>query len=103
MHRALKLGATKHELIEVFQSAYFHTGALTLVQGMIALIDCLKELEEEGAMAKKEAAVKKAFVKKEMAKKEKAKVATVKKATAKKNVSTVKNPPTKRATKRVAT
>jgi hypothetical protein len=38
-----------------------------------------------------------------MAKKEKAKVATVKKAIAKKNVSTVKNPPTKRATKRVAT
>jgi DNA-binding HxlR family transcriptional regulator len=70
---------------------------------MIALIDCLKELEEEGAMAKKEAAAKKVIVKKEMAKKEKAKVATVKKATAKKNVSTVKNPPTKRATKRVAT
>jgi alkylhydroperoxidase/carboxymuconolactone decarboxylase family protein YurZ len=103
VHRALQLGATKQELIEVFQSAYFHTGALTLVQGMIALIDCLNELEEEGGMAKKEAAAKKAIVKKEMAKKEKAKVATVKKAIAKKNVSTVKNPPTKRATKRVAT
>jgi alkylhydroperoxidase/carboxymuconolactone decarboxylase family protein YurZ len=103
VHRALQLGATKQELIEVFQSAYFHTGALTLVQGMIALIDCLNELEEESGMAKKEAAAKKAIVKKEMAKKEKAKVATVKKAIAKKNVSTVKNPPTKRATKRVAT
>ena len=103
VHRALQLGATKQELIEVFQSAYFHTGALTLVQGMIALIDCLKELEEEGARAKKEAAAKKAIVKKEMAKKEKAKVASVKKATAKKNVASVKNPPTKRATKRVAT
>jgi alkylhydroperoxidase/carboxymuconolactone decarboxylase family protein YurZ len=102
VHRALQLGATKQELIEVFQSAYFHTGALTLVQGMIALIDCLKELEQEGARAKKEASAKKAIVKKEMAKKEKAKVASVKKATAKKNVSTVKNPPTKRTTKRVA-
>jgi alkylhydroperoxidase/carboxymuconolactone decarboxylase family protein YurZ len=102
VHRALQLGATKQELIEVFQSAYFHTGALTLVQGMIALIDCLKELEEEGARAKKEASAKKAIVKKEMAKKEKAKVASVKKATVKKNVSTVKNPPTKRTTKRVA-
>ena len=58
VHRAIKLGATKHELIEVFQSAYFHTGALTLVQGMIALIDCLKEIEEEGAMAKKAVAKK---------------------------------------------
>ena len=103
VHRALQLGATKQELIEVFQSAYFHTGALTLVQGMIALIDCLKELEEEGAMAKKEATAKKAFAKKELAKKEKAKVAIVKKALAKKNLATVKNPPAKRATKRVAT
>jgi alkylhydroperoxidase/carboxymuconolactone decarboxylase family protein YurZ len=103
VHRALQLGATKQELIEVFQSAYFHTGALTLVQGMIALIDCLNELEEEGARAKKEAVAKKAIVKKEMAKKEKAKVATVKKATAKKNVASVKNPTTKRVTKRAAT
>ena len=103
VHRALQLGATKQELIEVFQSAYFHTGALTLVQGMIALIDCLNELEEEGARAKKEAVAKKAIVKKEMAKKESAKVATVKKAAAKKNVSTVKNSTTKRATKRAAT
>ena len=103
VHRALQLGATKQELIEVFQSAYFHTGALTLVQGMIALIDCLKELEEEGAMAKKEATAKKAIAKKELAKKEKVKVATVKKAIAKKNLATVKNPPAKRATKRVAT
>jgi len=102
VHRALQLGATKQELIEVFQSAYFHTGALTLVQGMIALIDCLKELEEEGAMAKKEATAKKAFAKKELAKKEKEKVAIVKKALAKKNLATVKNPPAKRAAKRVA-
>ena len=103
VHRALQLGATKQELIEVFQSAYFHTGALTLVQGMIALIDCLNELEEESPRAKKEAVAKKTIVKKEMAKKESAKVATVKKAAAKKNVSTVKNSTTKRATKRAAT
>jgi alkylhydroperoxidase/carboxymuconolactone decarboxylase family protein YurZ len=85
VHRALKLGATKHELIEVFQSAYFHTGALTLVQGMIALIDCLKEIEEEGAMAKK---------------------AVAKKTSKKKNISAmnaVKKPAPKRATKRATT
>ena len=45
IRRALRLGATKEELVEVFQSAYFHTGALTLVHGMIGLIDVLKELE----------------------------------------------------------
>jgi len=45
VRRALRLGATKEELTEVFQSAYFHTGALTLVHGMIALIDVLKEPE----------------------------------------------------------
>ena len=47
VRRALRLGATKEELVEVFQSAYFHTGALTLVHGMVALIDVLKELEEK--------------------------------------------------------
>ena len=46
IRRALRLGATKEEIIEVLQSAYFHTGALTLVHGMIALIDVLKEMEE---------------------------------------------------------
>ena len=46
VRRALRLGATKEELVEVFQSAYFHTGALTLVHGMVALIDVLKELED---------------------------------------------------------
>src|SRR5581483_3535664 len=45
VRRALRLGATKEEIVEVFQSAYFHTGALTLVHGMIALIDVLKEPE----------------------------------------------------------
>jgi len=49
IRRALRLGATKEELVEVFQSAYFHTGALTLVHGMIGLIDVLKELEAEKA------------------------------------------------------
>ena len=49
VRRALQLGATKEELVEVFQSAYFHTGALTLVHGMVALIDVLKDLEAEGA------------------------------------------------------
>lgn len=43
IRRALRLGATKEEIVEVLQSAYFHTGALTLVHGLIALIDVLKE------------------------------------------------------------
>lgn len=47
IRRALRLGATKEEMVEVFQSAYFHTGALTLVHGMIGLIDVLKEQEPE--------------------------------------------------------
>jgi AhpD family alkylhydroperoxidase len=47
VRRALRLGATKEEIVEVLQSAYFHTGALTLVHGMVALIDVLKEMEEE--------------------------------------------------------
>ena len=45
VRRALRLGATKEEVVEVLQSAYFHTGALTLVHGMVALIDVLKEDE----------------------------------------------------------
>lgn len=49
IRRALRLGATREEIIEVLQSAYFHTGALTLVHGMIGLIDVLKELEAEKA------------------------------------------------------
>lgn len=49
IRRALRLGATKEEIVEVLQSAYFHTGALTLVHGMIGLIDVLKELEAEKA------------------------------------------------------
>jgi AhpD family alkylhydroperoxidase len=52
VRRALRLGATKEELVEVFQSAYFHTGALTLVHGMVALIDVLKELEDEKPAAR---------------------------------------------------
>lgn len=47
IRRALRLGATREEIIEVLQSASFHTGALTLVHGMIALIDVLKEMEEK--------------------------------------------------------
>ena len=50
VRRALRLGATKEEIVEVLQSAYFHTGALTLVHGLIALIDVLKE---EGAVKKR--------------------------------------------------
>ncbi len=46
VRRALRLGATKEEIVEVLQSAYFHTGALTLVHGLIALIDVLKEEAE---------------------------------------------------------
>ena len=45
IRRAFRLGATTEELVEVLQSAYFHTGALTLVHGMVALIDVLKEVE----------------------------------------------------------
>jgi alkylhydroperoxidase/carboxymuconolactone decarboxylase family protein YurZ len=49
IRRAMRLGATKEEIVEVLQSASFHTGALTLVHGLIALIDVLKEQEEAGA------------------------------------------------------
>jgi len=51
IRRALRLGATKEEIVEVLQSAYFHTGALTLVHGMIALIDVLKEDEPQSSPA----------------------------------------------------
>jgi alkylhydroperoxidase/carboxymuconolactone decarboxylase family protein YurZ len=53
VRRAIELGATREEMVEVFQSAYFHTGALTLVQGMIQLIDVLKEMEEEQGKKKR--------------------------------------------------
>lgn len=43
IRRALRLGATREEIVEVLQSAYFHTGALTLVHGLIALIEVLEE------------------------------------------------------------
>jgi AhpD family alkylhydroperoxidase len=58
VRRALRLGATKEEIVEVFQSAYFHTGALTLVHGMIALIDVLKE-DEQAAAGKSSARARK--------------------------------------------
>ena len=51
VRRALRLGATKEEIVEVLQSAYFHTGALTLVHGMIALIDVLEENEQQAGRA----------------------------------------------------
>jgi AhpD family alkylhydroperoxidase len=41
--RALRLGATKEEIVEAFQTAYFHTGALTLVHGMKVLMEVLEE------------------------------------------------------------
>ena len=59
VRRALRLGATREEIVEVLQSAYFHTGALTLVHGMIALIDVLKE-DEQQAAAKNNARSRKA-------------------------------------------
>jgi alkylhydroperoxidase/carboxymuconolactone decarboxylase family protein YurZ len=43
------LGATRKEIFEVLLSAYFHTGALTLVHGMVAIIDVLKEMDAERA------------------------------------------------------
>lgn len=48
VRRALRLGATKEEIVEVLQSAYFHTGALTLVHGLIGLIEVLEEDGEPG-------------------------------------------------------
>jgi alkylhydroperoxidase/carboxymuconolactone decarboxylase family protein YurZ len=55
VRRAIRLGATKEEMVEVFQSASFHTGALTLVHGMIALIDVLNEMEQEKGAGKQPA------------------------------------------------
>lgn len=43
IRRAMRLGATREEIVEVLQSASFHTGALTLVHGLIALIEVLEE------------------------------------------------------------
>jgi hypothetical protein len=33
----------------VLPSAYFHTGAFTLVHGMVAIIDVLKEMDKKAA------------------------------------------------------
>lgn len=43
VRRALRLGATPREIVETFESAYFHTGALTIVTGMNVLMEVLKE------------------------------------------------------------
>lgn len=53
VRRARRLGATKEEIVEALQSASFHTGALTLVHGLIALIDVLKEEAEAKQGARK--------------------------------------------------
>lgn len=45
--RALRLGATKEEIVETFQAASFHTGALTLVHGMKVLMEVLEEQKAE--------------------------------------------------------
>ncbi len=51
IERALRLGATKEEIVETLQAAYFHTGALTLVHGLKSLMEVLEkqELEKETA------------------------------------------------------
>lgn len=41
--RALRLGATKEEVIEAIEMAYLPGGAPTLIHGIKALIDALKE------------------------------------------------------------
>lgn len=64
VRRAIRLGATKEEMVEVFQSASFHTGALTLVHGMIALIDVLNEIEQEKGAVRKAPARRAASAKK---------------------------------------
>jgi len=51
IRRALRLGATKEEITETLQAAAFHTGALTLVHGMMALLKILKEDPSGGARA----------------------------------------------------
>ncbi len=45
--RAFRLGATKEEIVEALQAAYFHTGALTLVHGLKVLMGVLEEEELE--------------------------------------------------------
>ncbi len=47
VRRAFRLGATKEEIIEAIQTASLHTGALTLVYGMKALMGVLEEEEEK--------------------------------------------------------
>ncbi len=46
LRRALRLGATKEEVVETLQVAAFHTGALTLVHGLKVLIEILAEDEQ---------------------------------------------------------
>ena len=45
--RALRLGATKEEIVEALQAACFHTGALTLVHGLKILMEVLEEQKAE--------------------------------------------------------
>jgi AhpD family alkylhydroperoxidase len=47
IRRALSLGATKEEIVEVLQAAHFHTGALTLVHGLKALMEVLENQKKE--------------------------------------------------------
>jgi alkylhydroperoxidase/carboxymuconolactone decarboxylase family protein YurZ len=43
MHKALDLGATEHELLDAVLAAFNPTGALTMVHGIAALVEVLRE------------------------------------------------------------
>ena len=49
--RAFRLGATKEEIIEAIEMAYLPSGAPTLIHGIKALIDVLKEQSNPQANA----------------------------------------------------
>ena len=43
IRRAFRLGCTKEEIVEAFQTVYFHTGALSIVHGMKGLLEVMAE------------------------------------------------------------
>jgi alkylhydroperoxidase/carboxymuconolactone decarboxylase family protein YurZ len=46
INRAFRVGATKEEIMETLQAASFHSGALTLVHGLKALMEVIEEAEK---------------------------------------------------------
>jgi alkylhydroperoxidase/carboxymuconolactone decarboxylase family protein YurZ len=48
LHRAFDMGITQAEMVDAFQTASWHTGALTLVHGMKGLLAVIEERKQAG-------------------------------------------------------